>query len=196
MPTKTVGTTQATKAPTATGMINQAKPDKHISKLQSKYPDMYNAMKGIGDAFQNLVSEIFPARPATPFQWRFQITSPGSTDALPYHYYVIMPIDPELVWSYDYVYLNSAVVTDKTPTGVVSIDIKVQNIGTTTWASLFQPGYNPQLTATQVFSKATKFAINKLYEADMLRVDILSSGSGVVGSEVILSGVYAMSVLQ
>lgn len=191
--TKGTSTQQPTDPPDKGKLLSQTQPDKHIHALSKQNPDLYQATKNTNNTIQTLINEIFPARPAPYFEWRFVITTPSGTDALPFHYCVIMPDDPEGVWNYAGILLTRTTILDKSPpSGAVSIDIKRQTVATTTWATLYKAGFNPQLASGKTYSAASKFAINSLFQSDILRVDVLSSGSTAVGCEVTLSGVYVM----
>lgn len=195
--TKGTSTQDTTNPPDKSKLLSQTQPDKHTSALARQNTDMYQATKNTNNTIQTLINEIFPARPAPIFEWRFVITTPSGVDALPFHYRVVMPVDPDGVWRYIGIQLLRTVITDKTaPTGLVSIDIKRQTISTTTWASLYKTNYNPQLATGKTYSTASMFAINSLFESDILRVDVISGGSTVVGTEIVLSGVYVMEAVS
>ena len=179
-------------------LINMAKPDFNISDKQTSDPKLYRAIKNLGEVGQNLVLQIFPVKPTSPFEWRIAIAgNPAvANDVLTTHYHVVLPKDNDGNWTFDNVILLGSFITAKIApaTGPLSVDVKVSQVkGTGTFKTIFQSTFNPKLAVGKKSSHASKFAINNLFQDDILRVDVLAADATVSGVEFVLFGSYSLT---
>jgi hypothetical protein len=182
-------------------LVNQIKPDSNISELQSTHPKLYRAIKNIGDASQSLINNVFPPTPVVPFEVRFLIEGAGNpagpaNDVLNFHYHVILPVDANKYWKYENINLTACYITAQVlgTTSTYSVDIKVsQQKGTTSFKSLFKPGFNPMLPTGVISTHNVTFAIASLFQDDLLRLDVLATDPIMAGIEIVLIGNYSLS---
>lgn len=184
-----------------TRLVNLSTPDTNISALQTNQPQLYRAIKNLGDANKQLINSTFPAPPGIIYKG--QIILPGlqtvGTDVLSHRHHIVLPTDPTGYWTYNQINLTACYITAKVvaASGPLSIDILVsQQKGTTAYKSLFKPGFNPMLPVGVVTTNNVMFAINTLFQDDLGRVDILAADSTVADIEVILVGNYSVTENQ
>jgi hypothetical protein len=178
-------------------LVNLATPDSYIAPLKSTNPQLHQAVKNLGNATQQLINGSFPPQPAPEYQDRVILIGiwTTSTDVLSQRYRVVLPADPSGYWTYSQINLSGAAITCKVnaASSPFSADILVSQLqGTTTYKTLFQPGFNPILPVGVPFTSNVMFAINTLYPNDLIRVDILN-GDGVCSDvEIVLVGTYQL----
>lgn len=176
-------------------IVNLATPDTNITHLQGSDPQLFQAVKNLGTATQQITNSVFPPPPM--IHYRGRIILPGvlavANDVLSHRYHVVLPDDPSGYWNYTQINLTGCTVTLKVvpSSGPVSIDILMsQKKGTTPFKSLFQPGFNPIIPMSVVSTHNVKFAINTLYEDDLGSVNILATDGVANGAEIVLTGTY------
>ncbi len=178
-------------------LINLSKPDSNISEYQSQSPKLYRAIKNLGDAQASLIDSVFPRTPLISFKETFILEGNPvvADDVLPYRYCVILPFDSNDNWIYEGINLTGCCIVAKIPgtTSILSVDIKVKSRGIIGFKSLFKPGKNPTLPIGTIYSTNVMFAINSLFNYDMLRIDILASDPVVSGISLNLLGNYVIT---
>jgi|SRR5208337_768835 len=181
-----------------TRLVNLATPDSNISALQTSNPQLYKAIKNLGDSSNQLINETFPPPPQNGYRGR--IILPGlqvvANDVLSHRYHVVLPNDPTGYWNYTQINLTDCYITAMTvgTSNSTSIDIKIsQKKGTTAYKSLFKPSMNPVLPKSVVSTHDVEFAISTLYQDDLGRIDILAADSDISGLEIVLIGHYSMT---
>jgi hypothetical protein len=182
-------------------LVNQSTPDTYIGTLQTSNPQLYRAIKNLGDASQQLINQTFPVPPQNGYRGRIII--PGNptvaSDILSHRYHVVLPTDPTGYWKYTQINLTGCYITCMTvgSSSSTSVDIKIsQQKGTTAYKSLFKPGMNPILPQGVVSTHNIEFAISTLYQDDLGRVDILSTDSAIMNIEMVLVGNYSMEMIN
>jgi hypothetical protein len=180
-------------------LVNLATPDANIIKLKSTDPQLYNAMKNMGDAHKQVINAVFPPPPTPNYRGRIIIPGPFQTipklDVLSHSYHVVLPTDPSGYWTFNAISITQCYVTIKVaPVSIpLSVDILMsQQKGTTPFKSLFQPGFNPQIPIGALTTHNVKFAISNLYQDDIGRVDVLTGDSTASNIEIVLIGSYTM----
>lgn len=170
-------------------------PDTNITPIRSSNPQLYQAIKNIGDGSKQLINSIFPPPPIQNYKGRIII--PGTplafTDILAHRYHVVLPIDPSGYWTYNSITLTNVYITAKTApsTTTFSVDILVaKNKGLTAFQSIFKVGFNPMLPVGVTTTHNVEFSINNLYQDDLGRVDILVTDVAVNDIELVLIGNY------
>lgn len=179
-------------------LINLAQPDSNISHLQKSDIKLFTALKNIGGSLQELINEIFPISIDIPFEWRIGLGNPlVGNDVLPYHYHVVIPSDLAIDLNFSQIQLSKCYITAKVApaTVILSIDIKVKHqVGTGIFGSIFKNTFNIQLPIGKTTAHNVKFAINSLFQDDLLRLDVLTADSTVSDVELVLSGSYITSI--
>jgi hypothetical protein len=179
-------------------LINQATPDSNISDLQTKQPKVYQAIKNLGDVTKTIINTSIPVTPLISFRETFIIPGNPSVanDVLNYRYHVILPFDSQDNWTYESINLTGAYITAKIQgtSTVLSVDIKVsQQKGARPFKSLFKSTFNPKLPPGVSFTNNVMFAINLLFQDDLIRIDVLVTDPTVSGISIDLIGNYIIS---
>jgi len=182
-------------------LANLATPDSGISSLQTSNPQLFNAIKNLGQSSQQLINSTFPPPPVPNYRGRIII--PGiitvANDILSHRYHVVLPTDPSGYWTYVNINLFYCYITAKVLpiTTTLSVDVKISQLhGTSPYKSIFQPGFNPMLPANVATTHNVKFAINVLSQDDLGRVDVLTADGTVAGVELVLVGNYTLQENQ
>jgi hypothetical protein len=178
-------------------LINRVTPDTNIADLKASAPKHWLAIKNLGDGSKDLINSVFPPKPVQA--WELRVTLSGNpsvaNDVLASHYHVIMPVDPLLYYLFSSVSLNACFITAKVAPSAtsLSVDVKVLQKMGTTFKSLFQSSFNPILPKSIKTTHNVKFAINSLFQDDILRVDVLVTDVSVSGIELVLQGNYVLT---
>ena len=182
-------------------LVNLSTPDINIATLQTTDPQLYRAIKNLGDANQQIINSVFPPPPLIYYKGQIILSgnTPISNDILSHRHHIVLPIDSTGYWAYNNINLLACYITAKVAptTSQLSVDILVsQQKGTTAYKSLFQPGFNPILPVGVTTTHNIKFAINTLFQDDLGRVDILATDTTVSGIEIVLIGNYSVTENQ
>jgi len=183
------------------GLVNLSTPDTNISALQTSNPQLYQAIKNLGTANQQLINSTFPAPPSIIYKGQIIIPGnpPVATDILSHRHHIVLPTDATGYWNYTQINLTSCYITAKVfpNSSSLSVDILVsQQKGTTAYKSLFKSSMNPILPVGVITTHNVQFAINTLFQDDLGRVDILATDSVVSGIEIILVGNYSVTEIS
>lgn len=176
-------------------LVNLSSPDHSIQHVRTSDPRLYQAVSNLGSSVKSIVNNNFPAPPVAMYTGRAIL--PGvqavANDILSNRYHVILPVDPTGNWVCKSITLIGCRTTLKiaSAVGAFSLDFKVsQKHGTTSFKTLFKSGFNPQIPQTFLTARNVKFAINTLYDDDLIRVDILVADGVAANAESVLFGSY------
>ena len=177
-------------------LVNLASADTDIAHIRAQDNKLFDAIRNLSTAIQQIANNNFPAPPKIHYFGRVIGGGDGvvvGENLLENRYQSPFPVDPTGNWFYESITLTGCSVALQTPTttGEFIVDLLVQQVHRTTeFKSLFQDGFSPRLPEGVLVAHNVRFAINTLFHEDSIRFDVIQTDGIAAGVEVLLSGYY------
>lgn len=176
-------------------LVSLATPDSNITHIQQSDPRLFNAIKNLSLATQQVINNNFPAAPIAVNEG--SIIVPGiiavASNVLSHNHTIVLPTDPTGNWvcsSITLVGVTSTLVVAPATSDLI-MDITVSQIhNTTPYKTLFQISSTPTIPIGFFTAHNVKFAINTLYAGDVCQVPCLQADGTAAGLEMRVLGYY------
>jgi len=176
-------------------LVSLATPDSNITHIQQSDPRLFNAIKNLSLATQQIINNNFPAAPIAVNEG--SIIVPGiiavASNVLSHNHTIVLPTDPTGNWvcsSITLVGVTSTLVVAPASASLI-MDITVSQIhGTTPYKTIFQLGGSPTVPIGIFTTHNVMFAINTLYDGDVCQVPCRQADAVASGLEMRVMGYY------